>query len=159
MYVPLNLATSIFGMNIEQLNGSGQHVSVFITTAVAALAVTGGSWFAIEQTNLYRKWQKRSPDTTYSGKTQFALVVRLAMIAYLIWNGHSRWRLRSGVWWRILTNHRSRISTRRGDQAYRNENLTAGEYVSKYSTKGQGTYSRTRFARGVDVQWIKVEQE
>ena len=159
MYVPLNLATSIFGMNIEQLNGSGQHISVFITTAVVTLAVTGGSWFAIEQRNKYRKWRRRSPDATYSGKTQFALVVRLAMLAYLVSNGHLRWMLRSGVWWRILINHRSRISTRRGSREYRNEELTAGEYVSKYSTNGPGTYSRIRFARGVDVEWIDVEQE
>ena len=159
MYVPLNLATSIFGMNIEQLNGSGQHISVFITTAVVTLAVTGGSWFAIEQTNIYRKWRRRSPDTTYSGKTQFPLVVRLAMLAYLVSNGHLRWMLRSGVWWRLLINNTSRISTKRGFREYRNQDLTAGEYVSMYSTKGQGIYSRIHFARGLDVQWINVEQE
>ena len=146
-------------MNIEQLNGSGQHVSVFIATAVGALAVTGGSWFVIEQTNSYRKWRRRSPDTTYSGKTQFALVVRLAMLAYLVSNGCSRWMLRSGLWWRILLNHGSQISTSRGPRQRPNESLTAGEYVSKYSAKGQGLRSQDRFTRAVRVQWINVKQQ
>ena len=147
-------------MNIEQLNGSGQHVSVFVVTAVVALVVTGSSWFAIEQMNSYRKWRRRSPDTAYSGKTQFALVVRLAMLAYLVSDGLLLWMFRSGAWWRILINHRSQISTRStrwGDRRYHSEALTAGEYVSKNITEGYPT--SMHLARGGDVQWTKVEQD
>ena len=97
VYIPLNLATSIFGMNIEQLNGNGQHLSVFITTAVITLAVTGGSWFFIEQINSYRKWRRRPSDILYNGKTQFALVVRLALLVYLVSNGYTQWMLKSGA--------------------------------------------------------------
>lgn len=135
MYVPLNLATSIFGMNIEQLNGSGQRLSVFITTAVVTLAVTGGSWFVIEQVNSYRKWRKRSFDTPYNGKTQFALVVRVAMLIYLISNWHTQWMLKSGAWWRILLNRKSLLQSHYKPWGL-DDRLTAGEYVSKYSTGG-----------------------
>ena len=84
-------------MNIEQLNGSGQRLSVFITTAVVTLAVTGGSWFLIEQVNSYRKWRKRRPDAPYDRETQFALVIRLAMLVFLISHGHSKWMWKSGA--------------------------------------------------------------
>ena len=109
VYVPLNLATSVFGMNLEQLNGSGQHIRVFIITAVALLAVTGGSWFLIEKFNSYMKWQQRSLDELWDGQTQFALGVRLALLVWLISQGHTYWMFTSGAWWRIMANHNSRM--------------------------------------------------
>lgn len=51
VYVPLNLATSIFGMNLQQLNNNGQQIWVFIITAVAAILVTAGLWFCFEHVN------------------------------------------------------------------------------------------------------------
>ena len=145
-------------MNIEQLNGSGQQIRVFFITAVIALAVTGGSWFAIEQTNIYRKWRRRTFDTPYGGKTQFALIVRLAMLAGLIWHGHSRWMLRTGVGWRLLTNHRSRILTKFASKE--SEVLNAGEYVSKWTAK-RWRVPKSGYGLGVygNVQWIDVEEE
>ena len=47
-YVPLNLATSIFGMNLQQLNGVGKSIGVFLGTAGIILFVTGVSWYFIE---------------------------------------------------------------------------------------------------------------
>ena len=41
VYVPLNLATSIFGMNLSELNGSGKNIWVFLCTAIVALLTTG----------------------------------------------------------------------------------------------------------------------
>lgn len=29
VYVPVNLATSVFGMNLQQLNGNGQTLEIF----------------------------------------------------------------------------------------------------------------------------------
>lgn len=150
VYVPLNLATSIFGMNIEQLNGSGQRLSVFITTAVVTLAVTGGSWFVIEQVNSYRKWRKRRSDAPYNGKTQFALVVRVAMLVFLISNGYTQWMLKSGAWWRILLNLKSLLQFHY-DPWDSGERLTAGEYVSKYSTRG--LYNTYHFFSS-NIEWI-----
>lgn len=132
VYVPLNLATSIFGMNLEQLNGSGQHLSVFITTAVVALAVTRGSWFSIEQVNSYRKWRNRGHEEQYDGNTQFALSVRLAMLAFLVSNWDSLWVFKSGAWWRILVNNRSRVYNEWIFPEEDRGRWNTGELVSKY---------------------------
>lgn len=134
VYVPLNLATSVFGMNLEQLNGSGQHLRVFIITAVSLLAVTGGSWFLIEQTNSYTKWQQRSLDELYDGQTQFALGVRLALLIWLISQGHTYWMFTSGAWWRIMANHESRMFHTHLPQLD-NGRLNACELVSKFQRK------------------------
>ena len=137
IYVPLDLATSIFGMNLEQLNGSGQPLRVYIITAVVTLAFTGGLWFVIEQVNSYLKWRKRSPDEPYNGETQFTLVVRLAILATLLSIGCTSWIFESGAWWRILVNHRSRIISPYDPQSDKSDKglLNAGEYASKYSQK------------------------
>lgn len=124
-------------MNLEQLNGSGQPLRVFIITAVVTLAVTGGSWFAIEQANSYLKWRKRSPDEPYDGKTQFTLAVRLALLTTFVSIGCTSWMFKSGAWWRILINHRSQIISRYGPPLGKSDKgpLNAGEYASKYSHK------------------------
>lgn len=118
-------------MNLQQLNGSGQHLSLFITTAAVTLAVTGGSWFVIEQVNSYLKWRKRTLDEPYDGKTQFTLAVRVALLTWLVSNGHTSWMFRSGAWWRILLNHRSRLASPMVAHGIIGR-LNAGEYVSKY---------------------------
>ena len=141
-------------MNIEQLNGSRQHLSVFITTAVITLAITGGSSFVIEQVNSYCKWRKRRSDTRYNGKTQFALVVRLALLIYLVSNGYSQWMLNSGAWWRILMNHRPFLKSA-FDHLGNDGRLTAGEYVSKYSITAFASF--TFFDVDKVIQWIGEE--
>ena len=156
VYVPLNLATSIFGMNIEQLNGSGQRLSVFITTAVVTLAVTGGSWFVIEQVNSYRKWRKRSRDALYDGKTQFALAVRLAMLVFLISDGHSKWMWKSGAWWRILINDRSLLTGSFGAMID-DGSFTACEYVSKHSIRRSDQH--WYFDEDDPIKWVKVKKD
>ena len=120
-------------MNLEQLNGNGQQVWVFIVTALVALTITGGSWFVIEQINNIRNWQRRSAEEQYDGSTHFSLAVRLAMIALLYSKGHSRWMFKSGAWWRLIIDHRSRFI---GLYDNRKGSLTAGEFVSKYIRSG-----------------------
>lgn len=124
-------------MNLEQLNGSGQPLRIFIITAMVTLAVTGGSWFVIEQVKSYFKWRKRSPDEPYDGETQFKLAVRLAILATLLSIGCTSWMLKSGAWWRILSNHRSRIINRYGPPIGESDKgpLNAGEFASRYSQK------------------------
>ena len=141
-------------MNIEQLNGSGQRLSVFITTAVVTLAVTGGSWFLIEQVNSYRKWRKRRPDAPYDRETQFALVIRLAMLVFLISHGHSKWMWKSGAWWHILMNSRALL---KNDSSSRL--LTAGNYVSTFMRSIDSSYRYLWFNVDDPVQWIDVKED
>ncbi len=139
IYVPLNLATSIFGMNIYQLNRSGQDISAFIATALSAWAVTGGVWYLIEQANSYRKWQEGCLRKDLHEATKFTLMTRISM---LIWLGLSQDRYlmtRRGLWWRVLINNKSRLCYE--DTSYCNDqdHPTAAEIVSAYSTGG-GTF-------------------
>ena len=142
-------------MNIEQLNGNGQHVWVFVLTAVVALIITGGSWYVIEQINSYRKWRRRSTEQQYDGNTHFSLAVRLAMIALLLLKGHTRWMFKSGAWWRLIVDHRSRFVSR---YDLGKGSLTAGEYVSKHIRSGtfqRGPLIRRAFVlkKTVDYHW------
>ena len=51
IYVSLNLATSIFGMNLQQLNNNGRPLKVFIITTILALVATCIVWFSLDQFN------------------------------------------------------------------------------------------------------------
>ena len=51
IYVPINLATSVFGMNLQQLNQNGQNFWSFVVTAIVALLITGLVWFSLELYN------------------------------------------------------------------------------------------------------------
>ena len=51
VYVSINLATSVIGMNLQQLNQSGQNVRSFVVTSILALIITGLMWFCLEQFN------------------------------------------------------------------------------------------------------------
>ena len=133
-------------MNIEQLNGSGQHFWVFVITAVVTLALTGGSWWTIEQINSYGKWRKRRFEYEYDGKTSFTLAVRLALIAELASITQAYW-FKSGAWWRVLVNHSSRLICLY-DAPQNKGRLTTGEWLSKRPNNGDLTYYRPN-----DIQW------
>ena len=59
VYVPLNLATSISGMNLRELNGSGKSLCVFLCTATIALLTTGALWLVLEEVKNYLRWRRR----------------------------------------------------------------------------------------------------
>ena len=141
-------------MNLQQLNGNGQHVQVFIFTAMVALTITGGSWFIIEQVNSYRKWKRRSSEEQYDGSTRFSLAVRVAMIAHLHSKGHTLWMFKSGAWWRVIIDHRSRFV---GPYDYGDGSLTASEYLSKFIRSGRDFVVGLSFLSGLhDCHWTSA---
>ena len=81
VYVPLNLATSIFGMNLSELNGSGKNIWVFLCTATVALLTTGVSWFVLKEVNNYLRWRRG----IHNVKERFALANRHARVAAATW--------------------------------------------------------------------------
>ncbi|KAL8915123.1 MAG: hypothetical protein Q9172_006952 [Xanthocarpia lactea] len=89
VYIPLNLATSVFGMNLQQLNGSGQSLVDFVLTALLALIITGGTWYVIEIVNVYRKWQEdrnqqrpgKEPSSSHSVAERIGMII-LALVRY-----------------------------------------------------------------------------
>ena len=130
IYVPLDLATSIFGMNIQQLNQNGQNLRVFLVTAAVALLITVLIWLAcyLYLSSEAKVWlraatesqkQIRDSQTVKRHKfpngdltkpvLQYTLSTRLAMILWLILNGHTIWMSKSGAWLAILLNYQRPI--------------------------------------------------
>ena len=130
-------------MNLQQLNQSGQRLSVFLTTAGVALAVTGISWFIIEQTNDYRAWRERDPDANPKSAPKYSITVRIAMLLWLMANGHTKWMRKTGVWLPLLRNTPSNCTNYSFDVK-----LPAGDFVSRYSHerhKNTGIFEDYRF--------------
>ncbi len=128
VYVPLNLATSIYGMNLQQLNGSGQFVRDFVLTALIALIITGGTWYFIEELNGYKNWQGTRESSKAGTKIpKLSMGRRVAMITWLVRKGHWTWMTTTGAWSRILLNSRKPFS-------YGARKSAVGELVSKYSS-------------------------
>ena len=89
-------------MNIQQLNQSGQNIWVFIVTGVLALLITGMSWFCVEVITSYKGWPREgSTDDSHRDR---GLVFRLALLVWLVKNGHTTWMWLSGAWLCILSN-------------------------------------------------------
>lgn len=117
-YLPLNLTTSIFGMNLQQLNDNGLDIWVFITTAIIALMLTMAVWTCISQASDYKLWRKqmRDGEMRVGGSNDYipwpkrgkaySVVIRTAILIMLLWEGHGRWVCITGAWLRILTNER-----------------------------------------------------
>lgn len=145
IYVPLNLATSLFGMNIQQLNGNGQNLWVFFTTAIAALLLTGGSLFLSKHfaTHEAVTWYKErlEASTRYKERAaaeraneeivesqEYGFLLRIAMLVWLMRKGHKAWMWKSGAWIGITIN--SKASGIRSDGM---ETDSACSYVMAYS--------------------------
>lgn len=129
VYVPLNLATSIFGMNIQQLNESGKSLWVFLVTAFVTLAVTGCLWLLVELLNGYQNWQRGRPELSQNTTTSsYNLGERVAMVVWLLRHHHISWAREVGAWWRIMVNDRERYIPSVDMRL-----MSAGEYVSEYS--------------------------
>ena len=104
-YVPLNLATSIYGMNIQQLNSNGTSIGVFLGTAVMLLFVTGMIWFSIEGIQDARVFLRRVLEDKDSDPPQDpSIFVRIYLIWWLSRSGLFKWMLRTGAGWCLLIN-------------------------------------------------------
>ena len=89
-------------MNLQQLNKSGQNLWVFIVTGVVALLITGVSWLCVEVITSYRGWTKLG--STNDSHRNESLAFRLALLVWLVKNGHTTWMRCSGAWLCILSN-------------------------------------------------------
>lgn len=125
-------------MNLQQLNGSGKSLRNFIATAAVALIITGGSWWLLEQMSSLRTWRARDPEH-YKGtltakpyghsSPNYSILVRAAMLAWLVTHGHWSWMVKSGAGWCTLTNSSAKYRPRWHGPI---QGLTAGDYLSKF---------------------------
>ena len=130
-------------MDIQQLNGSGQQIWVFFTTAVAVLLLTGGSWLGSNRLATHKAilWYKERAAAKeirdQERKSQeYGLLHRIAILVWLVRNGHSIWTWKSGAWAAVLTNNRTMVKS---DISFINvENgRPACDYVSTFSSPSE----------------------
>lgn len=103
IYIPLNLAASIFGMNLQQLNKNGQNISVFLATVIVALAVTGGIWLIIDRINAARRWLQPT-NVENESERHFGTTERIVLLLVLVQRGHALWLVKSRAWSEIWKN-------------------------------------------------------
>ena len=85
VYVPINLATSVFGMNLQELNQNGQKFWSFVVTAIAALLITGSVWSSLELYNVVREHKYRVKRMrTHTEEPKVRVGVRVAIFLGLI---------------------------------------------------------------------------
>ena len=145
IYVPLNLASSIFGMNIQQLNDSGQSLKTFLVTAVVILLLTGGLWLCIAEVNGYLSWSQRPRRMALEWslpRPAYNIAVRVRLLIWLYRHGHWTWARTTKAWWYILVNSRpvEHKTFRLGmsdlgfpeDRQLLDRSMSASEYVSEY---------------------------
>ena len=145
----MNLATSIFGMNFQQLNQSGQNIWVFVLTSFLAVILTGAIWAIVVIRRSYKEWKgqyfmydKRDPQLHYS--TGYDLVTRIVLTTYLIGNKHWRWTWKTNAWLCVLTNDRlgrvSLVNSRSVEEVNRFEVHSTSDYVSLYAFNKNALY-------------------
>ena len=142
-------------MNLQQLNGNGKDLWIFITTAVLALLITGGSWLFIEGVNAFKVWRRRklerSPDL-YKQGPKYSIGLRVVMISWLMCKGYGLWMWKSGAWLCILTNDRHGEFQK--PAPFWDEELpsSAGHYVWKFSQNRNDLFSYVRLAKTMKKQ-------
>ena len=129
-YVPLNLATSIYGMNLQQLNSNGRSIWVFLGTAAILLVATGVTWFSIEGVQDARGWiSEVREDRSILAYEYPSMFKRLYLIWWLSRNGLFMWMIYTGAGLCLLTNSSRRFQSQSGFRNETIENLSAIEAV------------------------------
>ena len=99
-------------MNIQQLNQSGQRLSIFVLTALVAVLLTYIVWLCTNQYIGYIQWRKQIGSCLEQGSAwpargrDYSLGVRVVILLFLLWRGHGWWAWVSKAWIRVLTNER-----------------------------------------------------
>ncbi|KAI1114574.1 hypothetical protein F5Y14DRAFT_413780 [Nemania sp. NC0429] len=96
-FVPVSLSTSVFGMNIHELNDSGQSLWVFILTTIVVVVATMTIWGLMYQFQKYNSllrddYPERKPWDT-----------KLYHLFQLVRHGHTIWAWQSGMLLSLLT--------------------------------------------------------
>ena len=118
-------------MNIEQLNQSGQQLRVFFITTILALLVTGAVWFCVDQIKAYVTWRQGEADVGAKQRSNYSIIVRAAMIVWLVKNGHATWMLKSRAWQHILRNSQQRPEVSEFTGLAEITGLSAGDMITR----------------------------
>jgi hypothetical protein len=118
IFIPFSISTSIFGMNIQELNKTGQNIGTFIITSASIFAVALTIWATLYQWSKFLHLPRQSEaekarfisgggggggggGTMFGNGSEAAQRIgwafRLRVLAKLLLHGHVLWCWRSGV--------------------------------------------------------------
>ncbi|KAI1084916.1 hypothetical protein F5B20DRAFT_523670 [Whalleya microplaca] len=100
-FVPISLSTSIFGMNIHELNENGQSLWVFIVTTASIVAVAMMIWGFMYQFQKYNSLPRNNSRSEFK-----SWQTRLGHLLQLAFRGHIIWAWKSGILFSLLTDGR-----------------------------------------------------
>ena len=109
VFIPISLATSVFGMNIQELNATGQPIWVFVVTAAITLGTAFSIWAIMYQRTKYihAPTLRDSSHSSYKDKdSDISSWRRFQALCWLIFHGHLVWCWRSGIFYSLLTHGR-----------------------------------------------------
>ena len=109
VFVPLSIGTSTFGMNLDELNGSGPRLWVFGLTTTVILILSTLLWAVLSQLHKYYRLKEvlvaeASPEM--GGSLPVVWHFRLRLFLRLVLHGHLFWVWRSGVAFSLATSGR-----------------------------------------------------
>jgi hypothetical protein len=120
-FFPISLSSSIFGMNLRPLNGTGMPLRVFIFTNIGIFASLVALWALSYQYYKHRPLPKGQPNFEHrtnccrrddmadstSSKMKVHWRIRLWLFLPLIAHGHAFWAWRSGIIFSLITSGRT----------------------------------------------------
>lgn len=108
VFVPLSIGTSTFGMNLDELNGSGPRLWVFSLTTIVIFLLSTLLWAAISQVHKYYRLKERFmiESSPQSSSMPVAWHFRLSLLFRLVTHGHIFWVWRSGIAFSLATSGR-----------------------------------------------------
>ena len=154
-YIPLNLATSVFGMNLQQLNGSGTAIGAFLGTAAVLLFVTGMTWLVFQGVqDALIVFRPSAVDILPVPRRKPNIFLRLGLIWLLCRNGLCVWTIRTGAGWCLLTNSSKGFYSK--SRAFSDRNgLAASQFVIDIAPYIRGWISALNTDRG---GWLSRQQ-
>ncbi|KAI1128884.1 hypothetical protein F5Y10DRAFT_277093 [Nemania abortiva] len=136
-FVPISLSTSVFGMNIHELNENGQSLWVFILTTVLIVAATMTAWGFMYQFQKYNSLPKIYDNEEKSWRARFYQLIRLVLYGHIIWT----WK--SGILVSLLTD--GRVAFIRSCTEHK---PTAGYGLLSHSEHGPCNYIKEHLGSG-----------
>lgn len=91
IFIPISVGTSIFGMNIHELNGNGPRIWIFFLTTICLGLLALGCWLSMTR---LLQWRSKFLSRDHEGVSRWD---RLTTICWLVHHRHSLWMIRSGA--------------------------------------------------------------
>jgi hypothetical protein len=100
VFIPLSYASSLFGMNINEMTGNGSSLWIFVVTSLALL-ISAMCFWGLSST-IQRRWA-RHMEERHPGNISFKEYITILYAS--IRTGNFKWMIREGILLGLMTNN------------------------------------------------------